>query len=285
MSPYPSTPAIGPPTIEPGSHSFPPHTPIQSTPHNLPSTNSVYAYPPPRHIHNRPAPIGLGQPSTPHSPRGYMQSPRSAFATTFPPSNNELILYSYVQLSGTVLITSIPGARASPDQIHTLNAVRSALLNRSVLGGGSMDITSTINTSPAPSPKPRQRQAHSRSSSFSAGSFLSLLSPTSLVSSMTSSPTPPSSAGHSRTGSVRWRSSSSTYSSTPLTPSSGRFPTNSSSNSPSVLGFGNVSTGQDFDPEEPLPTFEIQPAMLAVDLSLAPGESRSCMFFFYYVQV
>jgi RAB6A-GEF complex partner protein 2 len=30
------------------------------------------------------------------------------------------------------------------------------------------------------------------------------------------------------------------------------------------------------DPDIPLPTFEVQSAMLAVDLELAPGESRSC---------
>jgi hypothetical protein len=48
--------------------------------------------------------------------------------------------------------------------------------------------------------------------------------------------------------------------------------------SPSILAFGNRI--DDVDPEEPLPTYEIQPAMLAVDLSLGPGESRSCGFFF-----
>jgi len=30
------------------------------------------------------------------------------------------------------------------------------------------------------------------------------------------------------------------------------------------------------DEEIPLPVFEVQPAMLAVDLALSPGESRSC---------
>jgi hypothetical protein len=32
----------------------------------------------------------------------------------------------------------------------------------------------------------------------------------------------------------------------------------------------------------PLPTFQVQPAMLAVDLSLLPGESRSCASTFYF---
>jgi hypothetical protein len=74
-----------------------------------------------------------------------------------------------------------------------------------------------------------------------------------LVSSI-SSPSPNSWAGPSR-----WRS------------------TSISSSNPSVLAFGNGI--EDVDPEEPLPTYEIQPAMLAVDLSLGPGESRSCGFF------
>ncbi|KDR68796.1 hypothetical protein GALMADRAFT_231119 [Galerina marginata CBS 339.88] len=270
-SPYPSTPAIGLPTIEPVS--FSPHTPITASTPNLPPNNSVYAYPPPRQQqqqqpshtnHHRPAPLGLGQPS--NSPRGYLQPPRSAFASTFPPPNNELILYSYAQLTGTVLITPVAGALPTPEQSQTLNAVRSALLNRSVLGGGSMDITSTLN--PPTSPRPRHRQTHSRSSSFSAG-LLSILSPTSLVASI-SAPAPGSSLSR---GSTRWRSSSSSSGPfTPtMTPNSGRFP---NSGSPGVLGFGSGPV-EEIDPEEPLPTFEIQSAMLAVDLSLAPGESRS----------
>ena len=33
---------------------------------------------------------------------------------------------------------------------------------------------------------------------------------------------------------------------------------------------------EEVDPELPLPTLEVQPSMLAVDLSLGPGESRTC---------
>ena len=124
-----------------------------------------------------------------------------------------------------------------------------------------MDITSTLNL-PSPgalSPKQRHGQRHSRSSSFSA-SLLSILSPTSLVSSI-SNPNPNS----------RWRSASSTSN----TPTSARFPNSNGSSSTSLFGNGT----EDIDPEEPLPTYEIQPAMLAVDLSLGPGESRSCAFF------
>lgn len=39
----------------------------------------------------------------------------------------------------------------------------------------------------------------------------------------------------------------------------------------------------DIDPETPLPTFEVQPAMLAVDLLLLPGESRSCVYHFFFL--
>jgi hypothetical protein len=36
------------------------------------------------------------------------------------------------------------------------------------------------------------------------------------------------------------------------------------------------------DPATPLPTFDVPPAMLAVDLSLAPGESRSCKSLLFF---
>lgn len=214
LSPYPSTPAIGSPTIEPVS--FPPPTPTNT--HPPVNNNSVYAYPPPppRHAHHRPAPIGLGQPST--SARAQLpHHPRTAFASTFPPSNTELILYSYAQLTGSVLITPVPGALPSAEQARTLNALRSGLLSRAVLGGGSMDITASLN--PLSSPKPRQQlRAHSRSSSFSAG-LLSILSPSALVGGG-ASPAP------SPAGSARWRAGSTgapyaVY--TPSTPSSARF--------------------------------------------------------------
>lgn len=263
---------------------FPPHTPTNTNTNTTTSTNppaishnSVYAYPPPpprQTSHHRPAPIGLGQPS---SSSRHVQ-PRTAFASTFPPSNTELILYSYVQLTGTVVLTPVPGALPTSEQAQTLNALRAGLLSRSVLGGGSMDITATLN--PPTSPKLRQMRTHSRSSSFSA-SILSMLSPSALVSSVSaSSPTPNSAYSPASAGS-RWRSSSSSFSYTPYTPkgtpTSAKFP--NSGSSPSVIGFGNPPAPE-IDPEEPLPTFEIQPAMLAVDLALAPGESRSCMFFF-----
>lgn len=41
---------------------------------------------------------------------------------------------------------------------------------------------------------------------------------------------------------------------------------------------------EEIDPDEPLPSFEVQPAMLGVDLSLMPGESRSCGFFMCFLR-
>jgi len=109
-SPYTSTPVIGSPTIE--LVSFPHHIPT-------PTFNSVYADPPPRphsYTNHRPAPIGLGRPSNPLKPYPHLLHPLSAFATTFPPSNTELILYSCAQLTGTIPITSIPVALLAADQ-------------------------------------------------------------------------------------------------------------------------------------------------------------------------
>ena len=51
----------------------------------------------------------------------------------------------------------------------------------------------------------------------------------------------------------------------------------SSVSSPSAIGGGRTGGDvEDIDPDAPLPTFDVQPAMLAVDLSLLPGESRTC---------
>jgi RAB6A-GEF complex partner protein 2 len=140
-----------------------------------------------------------------------------------------------------------------------------------------MDITSTLHSSPKSS---RHHRTSSHSRSFSASGLLSILSPTSLVSSI-SSPGPGS-------GSGRWRTSSTTLggasNTTPSSPASAKF--GGSISSPNVLGLDVPKSGdEEVDPEEPLPTFEVQPAMLAVDLSLGPGESRSCKFFTRCIQV
>ncbi len=42
------------------------------------------------------------------------------------------------------------------------------------------------------------------------------------------------------------------------------------------LGMGAIQEGDEWDPDQPMSVFEVPPAMLAVDLSLGPGEERSC---------
>ncbi|KAF6751395.1 hypothetical protein DFP72DRAFT_497598 [Ephemerocybe angulata] len=126
---YPSTPILGSPSIEPAS----------------PSRFNLYGYPPPSSTSSLPKSsqprhpqIGIGYP--PSNPR-HLQAPRSAFP---PQINNELILYSYAQLTGSVVITPVAGANLTPEQAHNLKHVRSSLLKRNVVGGGSMDINSSM---------------------------------------------------------------------------------------------------------------------------------------------
>ncbi|RDB27414.1 hypothetical protein Hypma_004304 [Hypsizygus marmoreus] len=256
LSPYPSTPSIASPSIEtPPGPTFASHEP-----------NTVYAYPPPRQA-RRQLQIGLGQP--PNSMKLNPQfPPRTAFSSTFPQSNTELILYSYAQLKGTLSIIPVPGVLTTAEHRQTLNATRAALLKRSVVGGGRMDITSSLQQ--PVTPQHRRRPTHSRSSSFSSG-LLSLLSPTSLVASTSA---PPGSPGP-WTPSHRSRPSTSGLSPSP-SPLSGRFPnTGGVGLGLDIPGGGPVVPEEEIDPETPLPTFEVQPAMLAVDLSLLPGESRT----------
>lgn len=157
------------------------------------------------------------------------------------PSTTELILYSYAQLLGTVSITPLAGASMSQEHEKTLNGLRMRLLKRPIVGGGSMDITSRQRV-------PERKRTHSRASSLTSG-LLSLLSPSS--ASVSSSPIASSSAPPWKMGSSRTLAGAS-----------------------SVLANGDSQ--EDVDPEMPLPTFEVPPSMLAVDLSLAPGESRTC---------
>ncbi|GLB36773.1 putative rgp1-domain-containing protein [Lyophyllum shimeji] len=260
LSPYPSTPSIASPTIEAPSH------PTFSSLENE-NTNSVYAYPPPQ-PGRRQSHLGLGQPPSSLKLNSH-HPPRSAFSSTFPQSNTELILYSYAQLKGTLSITPVSGVLTTPEQRQTLNATRAALLKRSVVGGGRMDISSSLQQPPSAT-QHRRRPTHSRSSSFSSG-LLSLLSPTSLVASTSA---PPGSPG-SFTPSHRSRPSASGFSPTP-SPVSSRFPNSGGVGlGLGIPGAGTTVVDEEIDPDAPLPTFEVQPTMLAVDLSLLPGESRS----------
>ncbi|KAH8101380.1 Rgp1-domain-containing protein [Cristinia sonorae] len=251
-----------PGTITP-SHSF--SSPIPETtsadfrttlPDIPPNTgkNGNHAYPPKaphaRQGH-RPAQLGLGHPSHTNNLAG---PPRTAFSSSFPIPNTELILYSYAQLVGTLSIIPPPGSTPTPDQIRTLQHIRSTLLKRQCIGGGSMDIASFS----GPSSKygtlspGAPRRAHSRSSSLS-GSLFSLMSTSPAIS-----PQPWTPGHRARTPSMLTGL---------FTPTSPAPPTISASNS--------QNDEETVDSDTPLPTFEVQPTMLAVDLSLGPGESRS----------
>jgi len=224
------------------------------------SSQSVYAYPPPKSFTNGQAtraPIGLGQPNNP--PRGY---PQGAQRSPSPPTNNELILYSYAQLSGKVRLSTIPGTTLSPDQTRVLEDMRSALLNRAVLGGGSMDITGSLSGGPT-SPTMRPRPAHGRTTSF-GGSLLSMLSPSSLLGSGPTVP-PHSVPMNSRGGKRR-----------SMTGHGSTFSLSLPSPAAKSAALAGPVEPNDILSDEPLPALEVQPAMLAVDLTLLPGESKSC---------
>ncbi|KAG6876531.1 hypothetical protein C0993_002420 [Termitomyces sp. T159_Od127] len=232
LSPCPSTPFLASPTFE---------------------TPAVSAYPASRR--HMQASLGHGHPSA---------SLKAPPPSTLLP-HTELILYSYAQLKGTLALTPLPGPR-SPDQRHALAAARAALLKRPVVGGGRMDISSSLHPTPALGPGHRRRPTHSRTASFSG--LLDLISPApaSPVSASFSpqSIDPPPPLGHG----LGHRSRPSTS-----TPRTARFPS-----TPVGLGIGGMGItmhDDDVDSDVPLPTFQVQPAMLAVDLVLAPGQSRS----------
>lgn len=115
---------------------------------------------------------------------------------------------------------------------------------------------------PLPAINTRRAAQHGRSTSLSAG-LLSLLSPTSLMPSSPppiSSP-PPGSSRHSRNSSVF----------------SGFFGSSSSNGDLDGPDWSSVDDGTG-DADEPLPTFDVPPAMLAIDVSLMPGQSRTYVY-------
>ncbi|KAI0367489.1 Rgp1-domain-containing protein [Pilatotrama ljubarskyi] len=237
------------------------HIPAAGNPPQKP--NETHLYPTaPREPPRRPSQLGLGHgPPPASSSTAHLKPPRSAFSSTFPASNTELILYAYAQLLGTLTLTTLPEANTPSEQARTLSQVRSRLLKRKAVGGGSMDITSSLSAQSLGSSggTSGRRPSHSRSSSLSAGLF-SMLSPTSLMSSPSQQSFVP---GHrARTPSMF------------SLLSNGQGP--SASRSAGVgLGLGTSMPEEDeVDPDMPLPMLEVQPSMLAVDLSLGPGESR-----------
>ncbi|KAI5997709.1 Rgp1-domain-containing protein [Pisolithus marmoratus] len=198
----------------------------------------------------------LRPPLTPSSGRssqlglGYGTPPSRS--VVFPDYNTELILYSYAQLLGTLSVTPLPGAAMSPEHTKALTTLRMQLLKRPIIGGGSMDITSRHRAQ-------ERSKRQGRALSLASGLF-SILSPSSSSSAPTSplqQPSSPWRSGRPRTTSV-----------------ASAAPSTAASSNLSANGLNDVEE-ENIDLEMPLPTFEVQPAMLAVDLSLAPGESRT----------
>ncbi|KAI0697183.1 Rgp1-domain-containing protein [Cytidiella melzeri] len=196
-----------------------------------------------------------------------VQSPKPRASSSFITApSNELVLYSYAQLSGTISIRPLADLPQTSDQIKALQSLRRSLLRSKAVGGGSMDITthnSNTFTSGSHLPSPPHRSTHARSSSLS-GSLLSVLSPSSHLPSAF----PISSLDRTRRAARHGRS--------PSIFASIFQPAASSSSRMSGLGLSvNPSEEEDTDGDTPLPTFEVRPSMLAIDLNLSPGESRS----------
>jgi RAB6A-GEF complex partner protein 2 len=196
------------------------------------------------------------------------RNPPSRKPSSFPVPNSELILYSYAQLVGTV--TLLPSdTPLSMEQSRNLYTLRRELETTKPVGGGSMNIApnspKAFAHGAAVTDGTARRPPHARSVSLSSG-LLSLLSPSAILSSPSSPPPVPSqprrvSAGHSRSPSVF----------------NGFFATSSSTSSD--IDSTGSGPGDDYgDPSEPLPTFDVPPSMLAIDLTLGPGQSRSCAY-------
>jgi hypothetical protein len=232
-------------SLDPIAESIPaPFRPsIPATPSTVPYLNGQQ---------RQPSKLGLGH-------------PRTKFSSNFPQPNTELILYSYAQLTGSLSITPIPGITPSSEHANILNSLRSNLLKQSVIGGGSMDITSSLHSNHQRI-HITPRRSHKRSTSFSSG-LLSFITIPSLPSAPNlASASTPSLLSPSQSWSPSHRSRSMSQS-VPPSPSS-----------PSGFTLGS-SVEEEIDPETPLPTFEVPQVMLAVDLSLGPGESRTCAWF------
>ncbi|THH12849.1 hypothetical protein EW146_g7308 [Bondarzewia mesenterica] len=227
------------------SHSYPPRAPA--------SSNGLY-HPPQHGLGHGPPPISSNLSIPPTSNRLNNPPPTApASRTTFSPPNTELVLYAYVQLIGTATIAPPPSATHAP----ALTALRQRILRHGPLGGGSMDITSSLQgrDSSLQQPFPGRSRRHSRSASLSASLF-SFLSP-----AFSSSPGAPPSASAFKPG-HRGRAPS--------------YAPGAQSGGVGSVGLGlGVPQEEEWDPETPVPVFEVPPAMLAVDLSLGPGESRS----------
>jgi hypothetical protein len=193
--------------------------------------------------------------SPPRSPKLSHLAHSQAFTTP----GSELLLWAYARLVGTL---EIDDEIVSPSDIE---ALRAQLRAGGFVGGGRMDIDERGPSSAAGSPSLLGAGSSILSSLFGGGPSSNVMSSApqtsaspSYLASLFGTGMP---SGPSFPGGTRSRSMS----------QSGRF---GGVASPFFGGmFGGSSTNDD-----PLsfPTLETQPSVLAVDLKLAPGESRSC---------
>ncbi|KAH9177078.1 Rgp1-domain-containing protein [Lactarius sanguifluus] len=233
----------------PPTPTFPSPAPTPSTftsPHAAGTSKSASpAYPP--------------RPDTQHPTQSFLGNGRPSSFKSLPRDNTELVLYAYVHLTGSFFL--LPSSSlARPSALAALQRHK-----RGPRGGGSMDIG-------VASPPPR---GHERRSASIAGSLWGLISsPASAVLS----------PGH--------RARAPSHGGTPHTPpirsfaGAGAKVANPHGTEGIGLGIGGVGLGMgaiqedddDWDPDQPMSVFEVPPAMLAVDLSLGPGEERSYVY-------
>ncbi|KAG9006674.1 hypothetical protein FRB94_000509 [Tulasnella sp. JGI-2019a] len=259
-------------------------TPISSAGARLYSPKPVKASEPPTHLadgvgyHSRrssishlTAAIGLGQPPAPPSSRSarsqttHVNPPpktqpttRGTFSSSFAPPNTEVLLWSYAQLIGTVELDDSSGLIATEALGH-LRGKLNSLRTDGVFGGGRMDIGAPLNSSSTTTGVTGSKNRRSFISSLWGGGGSAPATP----------PSSPITSGGAFGFGVN------ALSSLWATPAA----------SSNVTGFTNGSTTPNFAspmaglsgglPASALPTFETQPSLLAVDLNLAPGESRS----------
>ncbi|KAG9018182.1 hypothetical protein FRB90_011931 [Tulasnella sp. 427] len=193
-------------------------------------------------------------PPPPSHANGKSSAGRSAFTSSFAPPNTEVLLWSYAQLLGTIELDESNGV-VSSEGMAGLRSQLNALRSDRIIGGGRMDIGAPATPSPLSGAGSRTRRGL-------ISSFLSV----GMGGSNAPSPVSPGGALGFGLGAISsfWNSPAPS----PVSTGFGMRAGNAAVASP----MAGVSGGL---PETALPTFETQPSMLAIDLNLAPGESRS----------
>ncbi|KAI0294813.1 Rgp1-domain-containing protein [Russula brevipes] len=230
-------------SLDPISESMSPIPPTPPIPSPAPTPSSFIS-----HHTARSSQAASVQPrsGTHHYPQAVLGNGHPSSLKSLPRENAELVLYAYVHLTGSLCLLP-PAPLARTPALAALQRHK-----RGPRGGGSMNIG-------VASPPPFR--GHERRSASIAGSLWGLISsPASAVLS----------PGH--------RARVPSYGGSPIRPAK---MANHGTEGVGLglggvgLGLNGVQDGEEWDPEQPMPVFEVPPAMLAVDLSLGPGEERS----------